>query len=230
MCAICGNLRAMDDSESRPRAALGVAVKSGWAAAVLLTGSPRSPRLADSRRIELSDPANPESRQPYHAGFGAARASGPELSRLLRSVRRFGRHSVAALMRRYKTAGYQLAGVGVVVGSFIDPERIANEHIRIHALEGRLFRRVVEEAAVGDALPCSIWRDRDLYVAAAEALNQPEQHVRATAAALGAAVAGSWRAEQKTAAVAAWLMLAASGPATRSIRGEGRRPDRARVI
>ncbi len=217
----------MDERASRSRAAVGFTVKSGWAAAVLLIGPPTSPRVADSRRVELSDPVIPESRQPYHAGFGTARGSGPELSRLLRSVRRFGRQSVVGLIRHYKAADHQLAGVGVVVGSLIDPERIANDHIRIHALEGRLFRGLVEEAAVGSALPCSIWRDRDLYAVAAEALRQPEQHVRATVAALGGAVAGSWRAEQKAATVAAWLVLAARGRARRSIRGKGQRPNSA---
>jgi hypothetical protein len=214
----------MDESDSRSRAALGFTVKSGWAAAVLLTGSPKSPRVADSRRIELSDPAIPEARQPYHAGFGTARASGPELLRLLRSVRRFGKESVTELIRHYKTSGQQLAGVGIVVGSLIDPERIANDHIRIHALEGQLFRRVVEGAAAGSALPCSVWRERDLYSLAAAPLRQPEQQLRATLAALKGAVAGSWRAEQKVAALAAWLVLAARGNATRSRRGECQRP------
>jgi hypothetical protein len=195
---------------SRPadaRASVGLTVKSGWAAVVLLTGSPASPRVADSRRIDLSDPAIPESRQPYHAGFATARGAGPELTRLLRSVRRFGRQSVVDLIRDYEAAGHQLAGVGVVAGSLIDPERIANEHIRIHAHEGRLFRGVVEEAAVRSGLSCAIWRDRDLGGVAAEALRRPEQHVRDTVAALGGAVEGPWRAEQKAAAMAAWLVL-----------------------
>lgn len=184
-------------------------MKSGWAAAVLLVGSPTSPRVADSRRVELSDPAIPESRQPYHAGFGTARDTGPELSRLLRSVRQFGKRSVTALIRRYQTAGHRVVGVGVIAGSLIDPERIANAHIRIHALEGQLFRSIVEDAAASNALTCSIWRERDVYALASEALRQPERCVRTAVTALrsGSRVAGSWRAEQKAAAVAAWLML-----------------------
>jgi hypothetical protein len=206
---------------SRPpdaRAAVGLTVKSGWAAAVLLTGAPASPLVADSRRIDLSDPAIPESRQPYHAGFATARSAGPELTRLLRSVRRFGRQSVAGLIRDYQAAGHHLAGIGVVVGSLIDPERIANEHIRIHAREGRLFRRVVEQAAAGSGLTCAIWRDRDLGGVAAEALRRPAHHVRDTVTELGGAVDGPWRAEQKAAAMAAWLVLATRGRPARSIR------------
>ena len=53
---------------SSDRAAIGFTVKSGWACAVLVAGSATSPRVVDSRRVDLSDPAIPESRQPYHAG------------------------------------------------------------------------------------------------------------------------------------------------------------------
>jgi hypothetical protein len=51
-------------------------VKSGWASVAHLCGPVESPRVVDSRRVDLNDPANPaipESRQPYHAGFTTAR-------------------------------------------------------------------------------------------------------------------------------------------------------------
>jgi hypothetical protein len=204
----------MVERRGQSRAALGVTVKSGWAAVVLLNGPLLCPDVVNSRRVELSDPASPESRQPYHAGFGTARAGGPELSRLLRTVRRFGSHSVTDVIREYSASGYQPVGVGIVVGSVIDPERIANAHIRIHALEGQLFRTVVEDASRACGLPWSVWRERDLYGVAAEALKRSEQHVRNTVKTSGAAVAGPWRTEQKAAAVAAWLILAASSRAS----------------
>lgn len=215
----------MAERAGKSLAAVGFTIKSGWAAAVLLNGSLPSIQVVDSRRIELSDPAIPESRQPYHAGFGTARKAGPELSRLLRAVRRSARHSVAGVIRQYRAAGHQLIGAGVVVGSLIDPERIANAHIRIHALEGQLFRRVVEDAARASSLPCSVWRERDLYGVTAEALKQSEQDVRSTVKTLGNAVAGTWRAEQKAATVAAWLMLATSGRGTQSLRQVRQQPD-----
>ena len=190
------------------KAAVGLTVKSGWAAAVLLTGSPSSPRVADSRRIELSDPAIPESRQPYHHGFGTARASGAELSRLVDSVRRFGRKSVTGLFREYSSSGHRLTGVGVVVGSLIDPDSIANEHIRIHAREGQLFRRIIEQAALHSALPCDLCRERDLYQRAVGALRLRDDRLRKAVTELGRPVGGSWRAEQKAAAIAAWIVLA----------------------
>lgn len=188
--------------------AIGFAVKSGWASAVLLTGSATAPRVVDSRRIDLSDPAIPDSRQPYHAGFGTARNTGADLSRLVASVKRFGRHSATDLIRSYRADGHEPRGVGIVVGSLIDPEKIANDHIRIHALEGQLFRGVVADAAARSKLACSIWRERDLYTVAAQTFGQSEQDLRVFVTTLGRAVSGSWRAEQKVATLAAWLVLA----------------------
>ena len=193
------------------RAALGVTVKSGWACAVLVIRSDAGLRVADSRRVELSDPAVADSRQPYHAGFATARASGPVLSKLIAAVRRYGRQSVGTLIRHYRADGHSLKGAGIVVGSLIDPSRIANDHIRIHALEGQLFRGVVEDAAARHRLPHVLWRERDLYPQAVTTLKQPETAVRAAIAGLGRDVEGPWRAEQKAAALAAWMVLATVG-------------------
>ena len=188
--------------------ALGLTVKSGWACTVLLTGPATSPRIVDSRRVELSDPGNPDARQPYHAGFGTARKAGPQHSTLIASVKQFGRRSVTTMMDAHRKAGQSLAGVGIVVGSLIDPAEIANDHIRIHALEGQLFRGIVKDAADRQKLSSSIWRERDLYGVAAARLKRSEPELRRLLASLGKDVPGPWRAEHKNAALAAWLVLA----------------------
>ena len=195
-------------------AAVGFTVKSGWACAVLLTGPQTQPRVADSCRVELSDPADPDARQPYHAGFGTARASDAELTRLVNGVKRFAAASIGQLLDRYVDSGTALRGVGVVVGSLVDPNTIGNDHIRIHALEGQLFRQVVADAAEAAGLRASIWRERDLHALAARVLKRPDSRIRATVAALGHDVQGPWRAEQKCAAVAAWLVLTAKSRQT----------------
>ena len=50
--------------------------------------------------------------------------------------------------------------------------------------------------------------EKQLYARAATVLQLSEAQVRKTVAALGADGAGPWRAEEKTAAAAAWIMLA----------------------
>jgi len=188
------------------RAAAGFTVKSGWACAVLIGGTPASPRLIDSRRVEISDPGIPDSKQPYHAGFGTARDAGNELKRLVSSVRSYGRKSVSAVVREYQKRGNVVAA-GVVVGSLTDPATIGNDHIRIHAMEGQLFREVLIDGAERNGVMVSIWRERDLYAAAAKQLKIAETVLRKRLAALGENAEGGWRAEQKAAALAAWMVL-----------------------
>jgi hypothetical protein len=189
------------------RAAVGFTVKSGWACVVLVSGAVTSPVIVESRRVELSDPEIPDARQPYHAGFATARDAGPRLTRLVSSIKRFGRSSVSGVIRRYQ-ASHDVRGAGVVVGSLIDPKTIGNDHIRIHALEGQLFRGVVTDAAQRRGVRCAVWRERDLLDVAAKALERPEGQLRGIVAALGREVDGPWRAEQKSAALAAWLVFA----------------------
>jgi hypothetical protein len=192
-------------------AALGFTIKSGWACAVLVSNPAGAPRVVDSCRIDLADPAVPTSKQPYHDGFSTARREGAVLSRLLDSVEQYGRKSVGDLIRRHREAGHDVRAAGIVVGSLIDPATIANEHIRIHALEGRLFRTVVQAAAADHHLECSMWRERDLYAAATDSLKRPEPKLRKLVASLGGSgLAGPWRAEQKSATLAA-LMAIVSG-------------------
>ena len=188
------------------RAAAGFTVKSGWACAVLIGGTISSPRLLDSRRVEISDPDIPDAKQPYHAGFGTARDAGDGLKRLVASVKGYGRKSVSQLIREYqRTANVRSAGV--VAGSLIDPQTIGNDHIRIHALEGQLFREVLIGAAEKNGVGCSVWRERDLYGVAEKRLKTAETVLRKRLTALGEGAAGGWRAEHKAAALAAWLVL-----------------------
>jgi hypothetical protein len=192
-----------------PVAALGFTIKSGWTAAVVVTGTAAAPRIAAVERVEISDPEVPESKQPYHEGFGTARGQTAALRRLVTSVERYGAKSVGDFIQRQQTQ-YQVCGAGLIVGSLIDPATIGNDHIRIHALEGQLFREVVRNAAGTRRLDTMIWRERDVYGAASAPLGGTEAAIKTRVAALGQGRSGPWRAEHKLAAVAALLMLARS--------------------
>ncbi len=189
-------------------AAVGFRVKSGWATAVLLAGPAAAPRVVDRRIIELSDPAVPTSRQPYHAVMGASRDAGARVERhLTKVVERVTRRSVRRLLQDYRRAGHPARRAGLVVGSVIDPTRIANDHIRAHALEGRLFRTVLERAVRSFRLPCAVIVERRAYATAADRFKRRENDVKRAVTELGRAIEGPWRADEKTAALAAWMAL-----------------------
>jgi hypothetical protein len=192
---------------ARSRTALGCRVKSGWAMTVLLAGPVTAPRVLDRRRIELSDPTVPETTQPYHAGLHAERTDARALARLTRLVGRCAHQALAGLLRAHRAMGHQPRRIGIVVGSTIDPATIANPHIRAHAQEGRLFRTVVERAAQRLGLASAVVVERDLYAMAARTFGRPAGRIQRAATELGRTVGRPWRAEEKTAAVAAWLVL-----------------------
>lgn len=190
------------------RAALGFRVKSGWALAVVLTGDPDNPRVADRSRVTLADPSVPESSQPYHEALESSGAQARAIvSRLVAIVEAHAARSVQELLERCAREGWRLTAAGLVVGSVVDPATIANDHIRAHAEEGGLFRRVLESALVGAGLAVSVTSEKKLYAAAVRVLTRPEGRLRTEIAVLGKPLGGPWRAEEKTAALAAWMVL-----------------------
>ena len=194
-------------NEMKPRAALGFRVKSGWAAAILLTGSARSPQLCDVQRIDFSDPQLPGTRQPYHAAMGRLETDTKKISRRVDVVRRITEKSIAKLLAGYRQQNFSIKRAALVVGSQVDPRSIANAHIRAHAFEGQLFRSVLEQSLHGHGIRTEVLLEREAYGQAAVELKQSNEDVRRMIQNFGRDVKAPWRAEQKLAAIAAWSAL-----------------------
>ena len=188
-------------------AAPGFRVKSGWAAAVLLTGPIGSPALRDNRVIDLSDPRVPETRQPYHATFGQLETDAKKTNRRTSIAHRVTKQSITDLLSDYRRKGYSIRCASLVIGSQIDPASVANPHIRAHALEGQLFRSALDQALNAHGIRTFILLERDAYARAGAQLKKSCDDVRQTIQNLGRSTEGSWRVEQKLAALGAWLAL-----------------------
>jgi hypothetical protein len=186
--------------------ALGFRVKSGWAAGVLLTGLADSPQLHDRRVIQLCDPTVPESKQPYHAKMGMLQTDEDKIERLRKIIFKAAQNSVDVWLNELQKDG-KIRRAGLVVGSDIDPAKIANPHIRAHALEGRLFRTVLQESVELQGVSCSIFVERKVYEQAAEILKHSEKDLKQSLTQMGRLSGGSWRGDDKLAALAAWLSL-----------------------
>jgi hypothetical protein len=199
----------MSHATNVTRAALGFRVKSGWATAVLLGGSLQTPEALERHIVPLSDPDVPESKQPYHAAMGVLEEDEGKIQQRTQVVTRVTQQSVAELLEHIRATGHQACGAGLVVGSQIDPASIANPHIRAHALEGRLFRSVLQNALQAQGLPSTVFVEREVYREAAALLARPEADLKRTLASLGRSIGGPWRAEEKLASLAAWLTLVA---------------------
>jgi hypothetical protein len=191
-------------------AGLGVRVKSGWAAVVLMTESGHSPQLSDVNRIELCDPRFPETRQPYHAAMGKLETDSAKVNQRERVVRSISQQSLTRLLKDYRRKGFRIMRAALVVGSQINPVNIANPHIRAHALEGRLFRSAVAETLQAHEIRTEVLLESDAYPTVAARLKQSSDDVKRAIQDLRRSTLANgrpWRAEEKLAALAGLFAL-----------------------
>lgn len=186
------------------RTVVGFRVKSGFAIAVGLRGTAAAPALVARRVVALSDPAAPETRQPYHNRMFRHEIDARTIARRVRIVERCAEQSIGELLDDPAFAG--CAGAALVVGSVIDPAKVGNPHIRAHASEGRLFRTALQSALESRGVPCTVVVEKELPARAAAGLNKRGSAIGRGVARLGRD-AGPWRAEEKAASTAAWLLL-----------------------
>ena len=186
---------------------IGCRVKSGRAIGVVLGGRADCPEPIARVVLELSDPAEAATKQPYHAGFGTERQDRAEIARLAAIVDRCARQSVERLWLDERIRGRTCAAAGFVVGSVIDPERVGNPHIRAHANEGRLFRTVLEDALRAGGVPTTVLVEKTLSAQAEKTLNRTGAAIRRVVAGFGQVLGRPWAADEKAAAIAAWMML-----------------------
>ena len=185
--------------------ALGFRVKSGYAIAVALHGPSSAPAAVARHVVELSDPGVADTRQPYHDGFYTHEQDARTIARRVRIIERFATRSVAALLKDGRLA--ECRGAGLVVGSVIDPAKVGNPHIRAHASEGRLFRTVLESALQSHGITCEVIVEKQLAAKAAAGLKRRDAEIKKALAGFGKTLGGPWRADEKAASVAAWLVL-----------------------
>jgi hypothetical protein len=195
-------------------AALGFRVKSGWAMAVLLAGPSNAPNLVRCQAVLLSDPKIPQSKQPHHAALDLPEKEGKATAeKLCRVVTGAAKQSVQELLEQAAADGYGVVGAGLVVGSLVDPATLHNEHIRAHGLEGQLFRTALGDALREQRLPSRVLLEKNAYITASPTLRKSAPEAKKIIAGLGESHEGSWRAEEKLAALAAWMALCAGSKA-----------------
>jgi len=173
--------------------------------------------------LVLSDPDDPATQQPYHAGFGQLEENPAVLRARIARVRRAAHASVRAMLRACRASALDITGAGVVVGSTIDPDSIGNPHIRAHALEGRLFRTVVEESLAAAGLVSRVIVERKAF-AAASFLSRSDDDLKRALNALGRGPHGSVARRRKTRRVGRLDGARSRAPQTASTRaGHARR-------
>jgi hypothetical protein len=184
--------------------AIGLRIKSGFAIAAVLNESADDLVIETVRKLALSMEDLPQSRFPYHPTIELPQRQGAEVSaRAVKAVRQIA----AKEMRKVLAECGSIGRAAVVVGSVIDPDSLGNPHVRVHALEGKLFREVVADALERQGIECGVLVERDAYAKVAADVSASEQRLRTQIAALGQGRIKPWRSEEKLATLAAWWQL-----------------------
>lgn len=193
-------------------AVLGIAPHSGWAAAVLIAGLPAAPRVVLRERLELADRECAGSRQPYHEIEGLPLAQAErQLAAFCASAVGLAGSALKGLIERARAAGVTPRAAGILDSSGRSGATLAAilaSHALIHTADGNHFRDALAQACAGLGLSVARVAQRELTAGAAAVLRKSPQQLAASVKELGRGMGSPWGADQKSAALLAWLLLA----------------------
>jgi len=195
-------------------AAIGLRTHSGWAVAVVVAGPLNGPEVIERRRIEIADPAIEGSTQPYHAAARLDLNKAEEfVKRCADSATLLAEAAVRTLIDNLREKSYDVLSSGILLGSARPaPELAATlaSHVLMHAVEGDLFRRALIQGIKRCGLPLTAVPEREVWTRSTLDLPLPLEELRRVIAKMGRAIGPPWRQDEKHAALAGWLGLAAS--------------------
>ncbi len=159
--------------------------------------------------LSLSDPGKPKPWQPFHAVMDLPWNEAVAATRKAASAAQAAAaRGLCELQKQVRVLGFELRAAGIVAGGGQDPAHIGNAHIRAHAAEGQLFREAAERGADACGLERRTFALKSLYQTAAPEIGCSVAALKSRITALGATRIKPWRAEEKEAALAAWVVLA----------------------
>ncbi len=192
-------------------AVLGFRAHAGWTAVVCLSAPVRSPSVVDRKRLLLTRGSLPC--EPYHRAKGHAFSEAEAIVRAAADeARALATEGIESMITEAATNGFQIVAAGVILGSGrpdFTLRRALSTHAAMHNAEGWLNREAVMAASRSQGLRLVAALESDIYARASVALGLAEAELRERSDALGASVGPPWRLDQKLAAAAAWLALAA---------------------
>lgn len=194
------------------KAALGLRVHSGWAAAVVVAGPPDNPAILDRRRLVLADEEElPGSKQPYHAleGRELSEARGTR-ERFIEDARRRAVLEIRGAVRDAAAAGHALRRCGLLLASgrsLPDLPAILASHALVHTADGAHFRDALANAAGSLSLEILAIPEREAEARAAEAAGVSAHVLKDRVGRLGKTLGPPWTQDQKLAAFAGLVAL-----------------------
>jgi hypothetical protein len=193
-------------------AAIGVRVHSGWGALVAVAGQHGAEEIIERRKVVIIDARKPGVAQPYH--YVEAKelpAAERHLTQCAIDSKRLAREALDHISAGLLQRGYSLAGAAILLSSarpLPDLDEILASHAFIHTAEGEFFRQAFRHAFESLGVPVIGIRERELDERAQKAFGKLAAQVRKNIDGMGRVLGPPWTQDEKTAALAAAIVLA----------------------
>ncbi len=192
--------------------AIGFAPHSGWAAVVVVAGDIDRPEVLARSRVEMADPRLQGSKQPYHEVEELSLEEAEKrLARLRASAGTMAHEAIRVLIDDLGKRDSKPRAAGILDSSGRKGNSLAAvlaSHALIHTADGDHFREALAEGCRRCGLAVVRVRQRDLVDRAAATLRQSPARLAATVLTMGKPLGAPWGADQKSAALLAWLLVA----------------------
>jgi hypothetical protein len=177
---------------------------------VAVAGPVSNPQLLYRRRIELADHL---PSQPYHEAVKlhdlTAAAALIERAREDASAR--ARAALSTAIAEMGRKGYDVRGAALLTSqarALPSLGAILMSHPLLHTAEGELFRSALARACEHHRLSVGQYPAGNVYDRVGRSLSLTPAALRTRVAAIGRSVGRPWTADQKTAFLAGWCLLA----------------------
>jgi hypothetical protein len=188
------------------KTAIGFRIKRGVAIAVAVTGETEYPVFAGRTELLLSDPRIASTLRPFHA---MARLPLKEAIPLAKRdeglVRAAAIRSMSTFIAQLEKANSHPRHAAIV--SDREPASISNSHLKAHSDERRLFRDATATAARRHGVRCTFLVEDELAREAKKRLGLDRTAIDRWVMLIRDAAGRPWRADERAAAVAAWIAL-----------------------
>lgn len=181
-------------------AAIGVRMHSGWGALVAVSGNVAAPEILERKHIVVIDPEKAGAKQPYHfAESMALPAAEKHIAKCEAASALLASSVIDEVLGDLRKHDYQVAGCALLLASGRAlpslPDILAS-HALIHTAEGEFFRKIARNAFEKLGVVVTGVREREL---------SPDAMKRISA--LGRSIGPPWTTDEKTATLAALMLL-----------------------
>src|SRR5262249_27343526 len=155
------------------------------------------------RRVELifATASDPALFQPFHEALGLSWEDAQiAVKKAEAEIASLAAKSLRELIQDARADGLTGRGTGIVGAPERNLDSIGSPHIRAHAAEGVLFRRILESGAAAVGIESRSFNERELEAIAMRELDLSEAKLKRSLDGFGKTLGRPWRADEKAAA------------------------------